>query len=104
MKTPITDDLLAALEAAAANATAGPWKLSGQWVYTERAMYRARKDGSPVNHPYNGQPMLICRLSGAPKRDRGNAPLLAQCSPDVVLALVDEIRRLRALAASAAPK
>lgn len=84
---PLTDAQVAALREAAEKATPGPWKAG------DAAWFRGQtnpEDGKrPISAGANG---VMANVYG-----RANAEFIAAASPDVVIALLDELDSLRTM-------
>ena len=78
----VTDELLAELEEAASNATAGPWSYDGSYVCT------MRQDGETV-YVESWNPVADALLSK-------NVKYISVANPSTITALTAELRRLRA--------
>lgn len=100
--TPITRETLSKLRELAANATPGPWSadpidylnaknLDGVWSAYVSPELHGRGYRGAVCH------IQSCDHIGGIDRNeaRANAGHIAACSPDVILALVDEVERLQ---------
>lgn len=85
--TTLTDDLIAELETASVNATSGQWGWDGPvWCYNDE------EDAPWLVEAKSGKPIV----SGQLDCTEANALYLSHCSPDNMLSLIYELRRLRA--------